>query len=40
MLSNKDINFDDTRQILTINGEGHAVGDPSIPGEIDVGITL
>jgi len=35
MLSNKDINFDDTRQILTINGEGHAVGDPSIPGEID-----
>ena len=35
MLSNKDINFDDARQILTINGEPHAVGDPAIPGEID-----
>ena len=35
MLSNKDINFDDERQILTINGEPHAVGDPAIPGEID-----
>lgn len=35
MLSNKDINFDDARQILTINGEEHAVGDPSIPGKID-----
>lgn len=35
MLSNKDINFDDERQILTINGEEHPVGDPAIPGEID-----
>lgn len=35
MLSNKDINFDDERQILTINGEAHAVGDPAVPGEID-----
>lgn len=35
MLSNKDINFDDSRQILTINGEEHAVGDPEISGEID-----
>lgn len=35
MLSNKDINFDDERQILTINGEAHPVGDPAIPGEID-----
>lgn len=35
MLSNKDINFDDARQILTINGEEHAVGDPAVPGEID-----
>lgn len=35
MLSNKDINFDDARQILTINGEPHTVGDPGIPGEID-----
>ena len=26
MLSNKDINFDDERQILTINGEAHPVG--------------
>lgn len=35
MLSNKDINFNDEKQILTINGEEHAVGDPAIPGEID-----
>jgi len=35
MLSNKDINFDDERQILTINGDEHAVGDPAIPGEIE-----
>ena len=35
MLTNKDINFDDARQILTINGEAHAVGDPEIPGEIE-----
>lgn len=35
MLSNKDINFDDERQILAINGEAHAVGDPAIPGEIE-----
>lgn len=35
MLSNKDINFDDARQILTINGEAHAVGDPEISGEIE-----
>ena len=35
MLSNKDINFDDDSQILTINGEAHAVGNPEISGEID-----
>lgn len=36
MISNKDINFNDELQILTINGEKHAVlGDPVIPGEID-----
>ena len=26
MVSNKDVNFDDERQILTINGEAHQIG--------------
>ena len=36
MLSNKDINFNDETQVLSINGEKHAVlGDPAIPGQIE-----